>query len=99
MRRRTSYSVLMVASILEGLLMVGPPASVQQESGLGYDDTPLLPNGKWRTHDAKRPQPVKVTAGTCSTQERAGLPPSDAEVLFDGKDLSRWRAEKGGPAS
>jgi len=99
MRRRTSYSVLMVASILEGLLMVGPTASVQRESGLGYDDTPLLPNGKWRTHDAKRPQPVKVTAGTCSTQERAGLPPSDAEVLFDGKDLSRWRSEKGGPAS
>ena len=25
-------------------------------------------------------------------------PPADALVLFDGKDLSKWKAEKGGPA-
>ena len=99
MRRRTSCGVLMVAPILGGLLMAGPTASAQRESGLGYNDTPLLPTGTWRTHDARHPQPVKVRAGTCGTQERPGLSPSDAEVLFDGKDLSRWRTEKGGPAS
>ena len=27
-----------------------------------------------------------------------GPPPSDAIVLFDGRDLSRWKGEKGGPA-
>ena len=26
----------------------------------------------------------------------AGPPPSDALVLFDGKDLSQWQSEKGG---
>src|ERR1051326_9437177 len=27
-----------------------------------------------------------------------GPPPSDAIVLFDGKDLSQWKDDKGGPA-
>jgi len=37
-------------------------------------------------------EPVAVVAGA------AGGPPSDAVVLFDGKDLSKWRGEKGGAA-
>ena len=90
--------LLFAAIIIGGILLLGPAQSAQHESGMGYEDTPMLPGGKWHVHDAKRPQPVKVTAGTCSTQERAGLPPSDAEVLFDGKDLSKWRNDKGGPA-
>jgi len=57
---------------------------------LGYDDTPFLPDGKWRVHDSKRPQPEVITPGTESTQDKAGRPPSDAIVLFDGKDLSNW---------
>jgi hypothetical protein len=36
---------------------------------------------------------VTVTAGRTSAD-----PPSDAIVLFDGKDLSRWRGQNGGPA-
>ena len=36
------------------------------------------------------PQPVKVTPGT-----KPGTPPSDAIILFDGKDLSKWVNEKG----
>jgi len=79
------------AFIIGGILLLGPAQSAEQESGMGYEDTPVLPGGKWHVHDAKRPQPVKVTAGTASTQERAGLPPSDAEILFDGKDISKWR--------
>ncbi len=57
---------------------------------LGYEDTPLLPGGKWTVHDGRRPQPPVVDPGTASTQERAGRPPSDATILFDGKDLSKW---------
>ena len=38
-----------------------------------------------------RPKPKTVNPGTFSTQERAGRPPSDAIVLFDGKDLSKWK--------
>jgi len=52
----------------------------------------------WAVHDGNRPQPVRVTPGTFSSQERAGQPPSDAIVLFDGKDLSNWETSKGEPA-
>jgi len=90
--------LLIAAFILGGILLLAPAQSAQQESGMGYEDTPMLPGGKWHVHDAMRPQPVKVTAGTASTQERAGLPPSDAEVLFDGKDVSKWRNAGGAPA-
>lgn len=65
---------------------------------VGYTDTPLLPYGKWRVHDPDRPQPRVVTPGTCSTQETPGRPPSDAIVLFDGTDLSKWRTQDGKPS-
>ncbi|MGQ9629478.1 MAG: 3-keto-disaccharide hydrolase [bacterium] len=64
---------------------------------MGYDDTPMLPNSRWRVHDGNRPQPRVVTPGTCSTQDKVGEPPSDAIVLFDGKDASKWESVKGGP--
>ena len=57
---------------------------------VGYDDTPMLHNSKWRVHDSRRPQPRVVTPGTESSQEKPGQPPSDAIVLFDGTDLSTW---------
>lgn len=57
---------------------------------LGYDDTPFLPDSKWRVHDGNRPQPRVVTPGTFSTQDQPGVPPSDAVILFDGTDLSQW---------
>ncbi len=38
---------------------------------------------KWEVHDKKRPQPAMVNAPH-------GKAPSDAVVLFDGKDLSKW---------
>ncbi len=52
----------------------------------------------WAVHDGNRPQPKVVTPGTFSSQEQAGKPPSDAIVLFDGRDLSKWESDKGGPA-
>ena len=47
---------------------------------------------EWKIHDLDRPQPPIVGPGTASTQDQPGRPPSDAIVLFDGKDLSRWRS-------
>jgi hypothetical protein len=49
----------------------------------------------WCVHDRNRPQPAVVTPGTFSTLEQPGKPPSDAIVLFDGTDLSKWEADEG----
>ncbi|MGI5817588.1 MAG: 3-keto-disaccharide hydrolase [Armatimonadota bacterium] len=66
---------------------------------IGYDDTPILPGTPWHVHDGKRPQPPVVAPGTPSTQDASGEPPSDAVVLFDGTDLSKWESKNtGGPA-
>jgi hypothetical protein len=52
---------------------------------LGFEDTPMLPGLPYHVHDPNRPHPPVVTPGT-----QPGDPPSDAIVLFDGKDLSKW---------
>lgn len=52
----------------------------------------------WAVHDGNRPEPPRVTPGTFSQSDRPGRPPSDAIVLFDGTDLSKWQGEKGAPA-
>lgn len=52
---------------------------------------------QWEVNDMSRPQPVIITPGTFSTPEQSGKPPSDAIVLFDGKDLSQWQSNRGGP--
>ena len=49
---------------------------------------------EWPQHDESRPQPAVVTPGPGPTAPLA--PPSDAIVLFDGKDLSKWRSSKDG---
>lgn len=42
------------------------------------------------TDPAKQPPPPVVTPGSESTQDKPGAAPSDAIVLFNGKDLSQW---------
>ena len=56
-----------------------------QNSPVGYTDTPMLPGVPYRVHDPGRPHPSEVTPAV-----QPGGPPSDAIVLFDGKDLSQW---------
>jgi hypothetical protein len=70
----------------------------QDQSKVGFKDTPMLPGGKWHVHDGDRPFPPVITPGTCGTQDQPGAAPSDATILFDGKDLSHWRGSRGGPA-
>jgi hypothetical protein len=47
-------------------------------------------DSSFKIHDWSRPRPPVVDPGTPSTQELPGKAPSDATVLFDGKDLSQW---------
>src|SRR5450432_2686169 len=53
---------------------------------------------QWKIHDLNRPVPAVIDPGTASTPDAAGHPPSDAVVLFDGKDLSQWADKDGKPA-
>ena len=55
------------------------------------------PDPNWLDHDRARPQPPAITPATPSVQDQAGKAPSDAEVLFDGQDLSKWAAMDGSP--
>jgi hypothetical protein len=52
----------------------------------------------WAVHDGNRPQPKIVAPGTFSLPDQPGRPPSDAIILFDGTDLSKWESSKGAPA-
>jgi hypothetical protein len=58
---------------------------------VGYTNLAEIGGTPWRIHDAARPHPRVVTPGATP-----GAPPSDATVLFDGKDLSKFAHSKGG---
>jgi len=62
------------------------------EEHYGYTDTPLLPGTSWHVHDSRRPLPPVVTPGPFVSSPA----PSDAIVLFNGKDLSQWADVKNG---
>lgn len=66
---------------------------VRDERGaiIGFTALAEIPGTPWRIHDAARPHPRVVTPGASM-----GAPPSDAIVLFDGKDLSKWGQMKNG---
>jgi hypothetical protein len=75
---KTNRFLVIAGGIAVGLL-------AQQVHRDGYKDTPILKNQQWHVHDPDRPYPPEVTPGATP-----GAPPSDAVVLFDGKDLSKW---------
>src|SRR5882762_1430722 len=79
--------ILTTVVLIAAAAAQAPP---KPDHSLGYDDTPFQPDGKWRVHDVSRPRPPVIAAGTESSQERPGRAPSDAIVLFDGTDLSKW---------
>ena len=76
------------------LAIAGTAVTMTQQKNLGYDNTPMQPDGKWRVHDGTRPQPRMVTPGPGAGMAAA---PADAIVLIgaDGS-LSAWQDEKGG---
>lgn len=75
------------------LLLAGSLAGLFAQSEkypTGYSDTPMIPGQSYRIHDDTRARPAIVTPGTFPTADTPGKPPSDAVVLFNGKDLSNW---------
>jgi len=95
MTRRQS---IVLAMTVGALIVISSLCVGQDQPKVGFKDTPMLPGGKWHVHDGDRPRPPVITPGTCSTQEEPGRPPSDAKILFDGKDLSRWHGRRERPA-
>ena len=75
-----------------GLVLSMAALLVAQQKRPGYTDTAVLPGQEWHVHDSNRPHPKMVTPG-----KALGDAPSDATVLFDGKDLSRWMQQGKGP--
>ena len=53
----------------------------------------FTPGGKYVHGDMKRPRPAVIAPPTESSPQRAGAPPSDAIVLFDGTDFAHWVRE------
>jgi len=55
---------------------------------------------RWKPNDPDRPVPPVIDPGTASVQDAPGRPPSDAIVLFGGKDkdLSQWAGDDRQPA-
>src|SRR5947207_13806546 len=97
MVNRRYFTQKIVAAVPAMTTLVSPRAHAQQTARPGpppgrgpMDGSPLgdpLPGQKWRVHDRTRPQPRRVTPGQPVPAPSA---PSDAVVLFDGRDLSKW---------
>jgi hypothetical protein len=75
------------ALTLAGIFLLASPHAVRAQV-----------DPRWKIHDLDRPVPPVITPGTASTPDAPGRPPSDAVVLFDGKDLSKWAHKDGSPA-
>ena len=57
----------------------------------GYKNTPKLPWCEYLVHDPDRPAPRRVDPGPAGGKAAV---PADAIVLFDGKDLEKWKEAK-----
>jgi hypothetical protein len=84
------YKTLLLAGSWVALVMLFPiMVSVQPAA---YETK----QQQWAPNDRNRPEPPIITPATFSSQEKAGSPPSDALVLFNGKDLSNWEEVRDG---
>ena len=90
----TSYSCSTQPPPAAGAPAAAAPAAPREQIE-GFKEH-LIAGSKWFQHDPDRPQPPVVTPG--ATFSQGAPPPSDAEMLFDGKDLSKWQTLSGQPA-
>lgn len=91
-------NTLLSVSTLSISVLLSWSAVAAGSSGPRFYGDPPDDHHPWAVHDGNRPQPKRVTPGTFSSQEQPGKPPSDAIILFDGTDLSKWQSDKGAAA-
>jgi len=88
---------LLVQALLGAAMTFSAQPLLAADAPVGYKDTPIIPGQPWHVHDPDRPHPKVVTPGATFSHNAAA--PADATVLFDGKDLSKWKNDKGGEAA
>jgi hypothetical protein len=73
-----------------------PPAEVKKPEIIQWVE---VDGQKWMVHDEKRPMAPVVTPGEASCDGKVGTAPSDAVILLEGNDVSKWEGVKkpGGP--
>lgn len=92
MTMRTSIITVLAALIATSHLDAAELVQARDGSGIvGYKDTPKLPWCDYLVHDPDRPAPPKVHPGPFA---ESLTPPADAVVLFDGGDLSAFKANR-----
>jgi len=89
MNMKKTFLILIIAVISISLAAM---TCFKEEASM---DDQKLNQTKWKVHDMDRPLPSVIDPGPAGSPI---LPPSDAVVLFDGKDLSQWQDNKGQPA-
>lgn len=94
MRRRTRLVTQIGAAVF---VLTGHLAG--QQAKLGYDDTPLQPNGRWHIHDGARPQPRVVKPGDAGTTRAASVPQDAVVLIGSGDDRSAWQMMDGSPVT
>lgn len=93
MRHTTTFAVVAASAAVLAVAV----ATVTAQAPVGYTDTPMQPDGRWRVHDGTRPQPVMVTPGANAGFAEA---PADAIVLLGPEvGLSAWQRVGGGPVT
>jgi hypothetical protein len=80
-----AFTLLLIPGLMVALTSYDSLQSAAQKADLE----------KWAIHDLGRPLPAVVDPGPAGQSVAA---PTDAVVLFDGKDLSSWEDVKGEPA-
>jgi hypothetical protein len=102
MRKKILTVVVFFATAVAVILTLSSMMSCSNQTSTEVAQQPASPSvvlPPWGAqHDRNAPQPPVVAPGEASTQAQMGKPPSDAIVLFNGKDLSNWESVNGGPA-
>lgn len=81
-----NIKLLLLPPILAAAIAI---AAEEKPNPIGYSDTPTIPGTKWRVHDIDRPAPPVVKPGA-----KLGEAPSDAIIIFNGKDTSQLYSRK-----